>query len=666
MVAGRRSCATRSVCRLLLLAVALCAATAAHSRDNAKPAGIQLVTRQRLFDYATTRGLSVLKAKVQEIVIPDVERHFHVPIIGEFVVTLSEIKVINFTVPEEEANLAILDTFFNLSVNKLFCQLSFHWHWERPGLGLSGSGDGELVLENGMINYVFGLAKDGTVQAPHLDVQLANSFFEGASLIIHSSSADWLYQAVMQLFNDRISAIINQRITQALSDDVPAMADKVLASLPTKLDIKGLPFSIGFEYSIYTLDYVLFQGYGDFELPAPQQAQQAQQPQQPSEQLPGSRTTKRQVASAQDAAAQQASEQRQQASEQLAGQLVRQVGQPSAQQASERQQASEQLTGQAGQQAGQHRQQQLSRRALAAAEGQGRKLGPPGSGDGEALGVREALLQQQDRDLDGLQQQQQQQQGQRQRQQQGQQQQGQQQQQQQQQQQAHPQGPVSQQECPHAAKALPLSGDAIALDPHMVTLYLHQSVANCLGWAAHAAGLLKTSIVDGTVEKLHLTTDLFISLVPELPRKYPHMSMRIDVEALDAPTVSFSAASGAVLSAHYRTTLYVDNATLGTPLVAQLDCQLDITAEFTWDATTIKTATAVHTVVQSPMTVPAVQWDNTVAWFVKSYAGLYPLQFLVNHFVHSPVVSMAALVNATGGSPVDGWFMLSGDVLLDV
>jgi hypothetical protein len=101
-------------------------------------------------------------------------------------------------------------------------------------------------------------------------------------------------------------------------------------------------------------------------------------------------------------------------------------------------------------------------------------------------------------------------------------------------------------------------------------------------------------------------------------------------------------------------------------LTTQLDCQLDITADITWDTTTIKTATAVHTIVQSPMTVPAVQWDNTVAWFVKSYAGLYPLQFLVNRFVHSPVVSMAALVNAAGGSPVDGWFMLSGDVLLEV
>lgn len=44
-------------------------------------------------------------------------------------------------------------------------------------------------------------------------------------------------------------------------------------------------------------------------------------------------------------------------------------------------------------------------------------------------------------------------------------------------------------------------------------------------------------------------------------------------------------------------------------------------------------------------------------------SGLYPLQFLVNQFVKTPVTSLVALVNANGVS-LDGWFALSGDVQL--
>jgi hypothetical protein len=34
----------------------------------------------------------------------------------------------------------------------------------------------------------------------------------------------------------------------------------VLASLPTTLNITGLPFDISFNYSVYTLTYVLIKG----------------------------------------------------------------------------------------------------------------------------------------------------------------------------------------------------------------------------------------------------------------------------------------------------------------------------------------------------------------------------------------------------------------------
>ena len=43
--------------------------------------------------------------------------------------------------------------------------------------------------------------------------------------------------------------------------------------------------------------------------------------------------------------------------------------------------------------------------------------------------------------------------------------------------------------------------------------------------------------------------------------------------------------------------------------------------------------------------------------------GLYPLNQVVKQFVHTPVTSLVALVNAEGVA-MEGWFGLSGDIQL--
>lgn len=60
------------------------------------------------------------------------------------------------------------------------------------------------------------------------------------------------------------------------------------------------------------------------------------------------------------------------------------------------------------------------------------------------------------------------------------------------------------------------------------------------------------------------------------------------------------------------------------------------------------------------MDVPTKQWDSTVAWFIQNYAGLYPLSFIVDNVIHTPVTSLVSLVNAAAVTK-GGFFLLSGD-----
>ncbi len=71
----------------------------------------------------------------------------------------------------------------------------------------------------------------------------------------------------------------------------------------------------------------------------------------------------------------------------------------------------------------------------------------------------------------------------------------------------------------------------------MISLYLHESLINCMAWGMFNVGSLKFRVEDGSIPKLHLTTDLMASLIPQLPKTYPHQSIRIDGEALSEPKV---------------------------------------------------------------------------------------------------------------------------------
>jgi len=471
-------------------------------RDDSA-AAIQVAARQALFDYATAEGLNILRAKVQDLNIPEVTKTFSLPLVGDFSVRLYDVKVVQFNVSDDDSKLVILDGFFNLGAYKLETKVTFNWHWEK--LGIQGTGDGELLLHGGNINYVFSVDSDAATQHPKLNVKLADSNFSSVELKIHSFSADWLYQAVLAIFNDAIAKAINRGIAGALSDDVPNAVNNVLSSLPTHLDITGLPFSTTFDYSIFTLTYVLIKGYGEF-----------------------------------------------------------------------------------------HAERTLAKQALAQA----------------MQGLRSGAS-----------------------------------------------------KCPYDSSPLPLGSDAIALDPHMLTLYVHDSLINCMTWGLHNSGALKYSIVDGTIPKLHLTTDLLVMLIPQLPKLYPHQPLRIDVEARSAPVVTFNASAGAHVVASYRTTIFVNNETLGVPHIVTMDANITITALVDWDSTVVTSVSASHVAVEAApnITIPVIQWDRTVAWFVQNYAGLYPLHFLVDNFIHTPVTSMVGLINAKG-SALERWFALASDI----
>eukprot|EP00197_Chlamydomonas_leiostraca_P014615 CAMPEP_0202865826 /NCGR_PEP_ID=MMETSP1391-20130828/6456_1 /ASSEMBLY_ACC=CAM_ASM_000867 /TAXON_ID=1034604 /ORGANISM="Chlamydomonas leiostraca, Strain SAG 11-49" /LENGTH=620 /DNA_ID=CAMNT_0049545707 /DNA_START=18 /DNA_END=1880 /DNA_ORIENTATION=+ len=612
---------------IALLALGACCAQASAESQP----GIQVAARQALFDWGTVEGLELLKEKIVTLQIPDVEKVFNLPIVGEFKLQLSNLHVAAFNASSEDARLSIMDGQFALSVNQIEADISFNWHWEK--LGMSGTGQGELLLHGGTISLNFtvinapsptaatsnqqhpsqsssqplrggahggpwarrmhaahasnpepdslvseaGQAAAGTAgqqaptQHPHINVVASSAVFDSVELSIKSYASDWLYQAVLTLFNDQIQRAVISGINGALQKDVPGRINDIMDTLPTRLDIKGTPLTASFQVTLFTSTYVMVQGYGEVESEAASSTlQQASAARAASTASAGSHAEHRRHARQLRAA-----------------------------------------SGSGADKAVEMRQQLLPHQAAASSKAV--TLAAAAAGAGGSRGVSEP------------------------------------------------------QRCPFEATALPLGAPEIAADPHMVTLFLHHSIINCMAWGLYRGGTLQISIVEGTVPNLHITTDLMAMLIPELPKTYPKQYMRIDVAALAAPQVSFSAApegtGTTTLVASYRTVLYVANDTLGNPQIASLAANLTVSGQLAWDSTIITSAKVSHTVESSAMTVPAPQWDQTVAWFIQNYAGLFPLQTLVDKFVHTPVTSLVALINSHT-TAYDGWVALSGDVAL--
>ncbi|KXZ52312.1 hypothetical protein GPECTOR_10g944 [Gonium pectorale] len=522
-----------------------------------------LVARQQLFDYSIGVAFMFLSQKLQGQHVPDVSKTFNIPIVGSFELQLTDILITDFNCSARSSNLTILGNgFFHLLAGDIGARLTFKWHWTKAGL--SGSGDGELLLQGGTIDWVYEVHKDEQLQKPQLVVVTANSQFDSVDLKIHSYSADWLYQAVLTLFNEAVKRQVQNGVQSALDTDVPDRLNQVLGSLPTRLDVRGLPFGAAFEYSLYTAAFVLIKGFAEVELP---------QPPAPSSTTPAGGLAAG-VAAATDAAVKAA----------LGRKAAAEAAQAEAT-AVQRRRRSRRLA--------QDQDTVVAGAAAAAAEG----------------------------------------------------------------------GANQMTKCPFEAGPLPIDGDVIAADGRMISIYVHESTANCLLWGLYNSGKLTFSLRDGSVPGLTITTDILALLVPELPTLYPHMKMIINVEALSSPMVSFSAADGTTLTASYRLSLVVANASLGDPEVVRLAANVSVSGAFDWDSSVIGQVEAHHEVEASVLSVPAEQWDNTVVWLLQNYGGLVSLHQAVDMLVKTPIASMVQLANAQA-TTWDRWYGMSADVQL--
>lgn len=220
--------------------------------------------------------------------------------------------------------------------------------------------------------------------------------------------------------------------------------------------------------------------------------------------------------------------------------------------------------------------------------------------------------------------------------------------------------------CPFPATPLSISPAEVGGDGHMFSIYLHENIFNCVTWGLYRAGVLRSTVQDGDIPQLRLITDMFAGLVPDLPKLYPRKGMLMDLAMTAPPTVRFAETTGVTIAARYNTNVSVLNATGdgNTVAIAQLTANLSVTAEFGWDATSIKEVHVNYSVLNAGNhQINVAGWNQIIEWVIKQAGPKQTLHQLWEKYVVTPVTPYFALDNVACVSK-EQWFVLSGDVEL--
>jgi hypothetical protein len=176
---------------LLLSILSLVAADQLLS-DN-EEANLFVAVRQRLFDYATSEGITLLPAVVATVAIPPYDWDLDVALIGRVHVGVTDLVVQQLDLPPESAETLIEGGTFHITARRAGARLGFNFQWSAGSI-VGDSGQGELILADGVVDLKFRVASDPTVGGPPaMTVDEAAVHFETVDVRLKNSSADWLY-----------------------------------------------------------------------------------------------------------------------------------------------------------------------------------------------------------------------------------------------------------------------------------------------------------------------------------------------------------------------------------------------------------------------------------------------------------------------------------------
>lgn len=222
---------------VLLVVLCLTISSSAHVVSG-EEGYVSIEISNKGLDFVKDLLIEKAETSLVPLELPSIEKNVKIPVIGKVYMEISNVTL--YRVHVTSSTVKTGDTGILIDVAGATANLTLHWRysystWLLP-ISISDEGEAEIQVEGMEI----GLSLDLKNQQGSLKLSLLDCGCYVNDLSIHlSGGASWLYQGLVDAFEDQIASAVENAVSKKLLDAIQKL-DPLLQSLPKEVTVNNI------------------------------------------------------------------------------------------------------------------------------------------------------------------------------------------------------------------------------------------------------------------------------------------------------------------------------------------------------------------------------------------------------------------------------------------
>ncbi|KAL5798008.1 hypothetical protein ACOSQ2_002828 [Xanthoceras sorbifolium] len=224
---------------LLIASSSLCIATShsqTHFRSTDQESFTSIVISQKGLDFVKDLLITQAISSIIPLRLPKIEKTVEIPVIGNVHMFLSNITIYSINVLSSYVNPG--ESGVAIVASGATCNLSMNWSykystWVLVPIEISDKGSASVQVEGMDVGLTLGLENQkGTLKLSLMD---SGCYVKDISIKL-DGGASWLYQGMVDAFEEKIGSAVENAITKKLKEGILNL-DSFLQSLPKEIPV---------------------------------------------------------------------------------------------------------------------------------------------------------------------------------------------------------------------------------------------------------------------------------------------------------------------------------------------------------------------------------------------------------------------------------------------